>query len=543
MNIFKRGRKSGRPSILERAARDGTETDLDTTEDIATIDTFGDRAVGSLTLPRRKSSPPSGERPEVNGFDPAHLADADVRLAVKNEPAEESEGGESAFLTHFGLNSQEPTDSDSLLRGDPHRRMDEPLDNDDVPGFTGSLSGIFSAEDTYPSAEAANLRAKLRQAFTPTRPKVWAKDFAGRYRAVKRIVEAIEQEQAHVIIHGVRGIGKSSLANIIEESARQAEYQVRRFPCSSDTTYEEMFRRLLSSLPASFLDRSARASNPNVERFDQLLPQGAFGPTDVTQILSFVALEHVIFIFDEFDRVQDAEIKNQIAETIKNLSDISARVTFLIVGIAENLEELIGKHPSVHRHLVGIHLPLMEPEEVRSLVLRGARNAGIRFDDAVTDLVVSFSKGLPYYAQLICLHAGRRAIERGSTLVCLDDLRAGLGSLLEDADPSAAVSYKIATRGGRNVFIKDLLYAAAVAKFDRFGAVTGNSVAKALRAHFGRDVRELHLHNAFNKLTLAKNGAIVAKSKTPDGTIQYKFNNQSMRQYILLKQARVRNLL
>src|SRR5262249_19174911 len=145
--------------------------------------------------------------------------------------------------------------------------------------------------------------------------------------------------------------------------------------------------------------------------FAQLLPQGAFGATELAETLRHLTDRHIIFRIDEFDRVRSEEVRNQIAEAIKNLSDVGARGAFLIVGVADDLEELLGKHPSIQRNVVGIHLSLMSEAELLQLIKAGEKAADISFQEEVRQRIVALAQGLPYQAQLLCQQAGQVAIE------------------------------------------------------------------------------------------------------------------------------------
>ena len=250
-------------------------------------------------------------------------------------------------------------------------------------------------------------KVKLWEAFTPARPKQVERFFAGRRDALQRMITAIQEDHAHVIIYGPRGIGKTSLANIFTESATHAEYRVLRYPCSTGTKFTEIFRGFLKNLPSDYMDRQTQAKYSGIDNFEQLLPSGDFGPTELSEALGHLKLEHAILIVDEFDRVASGEMKRNLVEAMKNLSDNSAQVTLIIIGIARSLEELLGIHPSIQRHLVGIHLPLMEASELRSMILTAEEACSLPLDDATRDMIVSFSRGLPYYAQLLALHACR----------------------------------------------------------------------------------------------------------------------------------------
>ncbi len=416
-------------------------------------------------------------------------------------------------------------------------------EEEELPKFRSGPPDLASRTSSAAAPTDVVAHTELWETFTPTRPKELGRFFAGRRWAVQRMITAIEEDQAHIIIYGPRGIGKTSLANVLAESANQVECQILRYPCNTNTTFEGLFRSFLKNLPSEYMNRSTQAKYSGVNNFEQILPPGEFGPADLTETLCQLKQDHAILIIDEFDRVESDQLKNRIAETIKNLSDTSARVTFVIVGIARSLEELIGMHPSIQRHLVGIHLPLMEPSELQRMLLSGEQATGIRFDDVTRDMIVSFSKGLPYYAQLLALHTGRMALECGSSTADVTHLRGALEIILNEADPLVKTAYEIATRDETNLFAVDVLYAAALAKFDKYGSFTAADTAKIIIDDDGRQIPKLTLHKAFNYLSQQKNAEIIDKWKTPAARTRYTFNLQTMRQYILLRQAARRGLM
>ena len=72
-------------------------------------------------------------------------------------------------------------------------------------------------------------------------------------------------------------------------------------------------------------------------------------------------------------------LRNKLAELIKNLTDSSIPVTLFIVGVAESLDQLLGKHPSIQRSLVAVHLPLMSDKEIDRIIVAGSESAGVGF--------------------------------------------------------------------------------------------------------------------------------------------------------------------
>ena len=113
-----------------------------------------------------------------------------------------------------------------------------------------------------------------------------------------------------------------------------------------------------------------------------------------------------MLVVDEFDRVSDVATRTRLADTIKLLSDRAAPILFIVVGVSENLEELLGRHPSIQRNIVGVPLPLLKDTEIRTLLERGAQDAGLVFPPIARDAIAAFARGVPYIAQLLALHAG-----------------------------------------------------------------------------------------------------------------------------------------
>ena len=55
----------------------------------------------------------------------------------------------------------------------------------------------------------------LNKVFTPTAPIQQKEFFIGRLKELNHIVNAINEKGQHAILYGERGVGKTSLANIM----------------------------------------------------------------------------------------------------------------------------------------------------------------------------------------------------------------------------------------------------------------------------------------------------------------------------------------
>ncbi|HEX7970419.1 MAG TPA: AAA family ATPase, partial [Stellaceae bacterium] len=274
-------------------------------------------------------------------------------------------------------------------------------DRPEHAAFTLAAPGVSWKRSRSPVTDTAGFSAKLRDAFTPTRPKHNAALFSGRYKQMQRIIAAIEEERAHVVVYGERGSGKTSLANVLAGKVEDAGYFVLRLACNSELSFEDIFRGLLRRMPASLLpDGIGATSRAGVENFDQLA-QGHVGVAELVTLFERIYEKHVILILDEYDRITAEDTKAKFAELIKNMSDSAVPVTLLIIGVADNVRELLGKHPSLQRTLVTIPMPLMTRREIDGIIINGEEKSGLRFDPGVRQLIADFAQGLPYHAQLL----------------------------------------------------------------------------------------------------------------------------------------------
>jgi hypothetical protein len=378
--------------------------------------------------------------------------------------------------------------------------------------------------------------AKLSDAFDPGRPKKALRAFAGRRDILERLMAAVQRDGAHLVIFGPRGTGKTSLANVLSEAAGEAGLEALRYACAPDATFQEIVRGLLRSRYAGPTAR-VRIGAGAPEGIEAPLPTGGFAPADLPEILERNKLERAILVLDEFDRAESKRLKKQLADAIKTLSLGSAGVSFVIVGAARRPDDLIVMDPALEDRVVAVNLPLMTAAELDDLVQAGAAAADVRFEAATRQMIVSIAKGLPYFAQLLCLHAGRRALGRGSGLVEMADLRDALQSAVRDFDPAATAAYEAATRQETDQGLIDVLSAAAAAPFDDFGAFTAEDAAARCAHREGEEPSPAAIAKSLAGLARAGKSRLIEEWETPGQETRYLFVPPALRQYILLRQA------
>jgi Cdc6-like AAA superfamily ATPase len=402
--------------------------------------------------------------------------------------------------------------------------------------FTLAAPGVSWVRGRPAPIATAGMSALLRDTFTPTRPKQNIELFYGRFEQLRCIIGAIEQERAHVMIYGERGSGKTSLANVLANKAGEAGYLVVRLACNSELGFEDIFRSFLRRIPASLL-----LGDTNRDNLEQLLPSH-YSLFELMLLFKRIGHRHVILIIDEYDRITSEETKEKLAELIKQLSDADAPVTLLLIGVAETVDQLLGKHPSLQRTVVAVPLPLMTGREIDGIVTAGEMKSGLNFDVSMRQAIVDFAQGLPYHAQLLCLLAANSATRRLSNRVEPEDLRYAVLQSAERAEARTKETYSLAIGPRDSTSFRDALFHAARCRTDEFGSFTVTDVVVAAARSNAQAPSLLSLQYPLKKLTEPERGAVLRRVLRPGGW-RYQFSSQTMRHYVLCSQAEQRGLI
>ncbi len=307
----------------------------------------------------------------------------------------------------------------------------------------------------------------LSDVFTPTRPKVGEQRLAGRSGELRKILSALLEERAHVVLYSERGRGKTSLSNSVIAGLRQHEVAVARYTCDAASSYEDIIRGLLRDLPASML--LVPPVTPGSPGCSSALPEGAVQPFDVVSIPARVTCPFLVCVVDEFDRLRNAVVRTQFADTIKQMSDRAVPMLFMLVGVSDSLDQMLGEHQSIQRNLVALPLPLLTDEQVGELVTSGATEAGLEFAPGLAADIASLSRGMPYMAQLLALRVAQATAYRMSTRATEADLHSAAARLVDEVEPRVATLYKVLTSHGSDMAAVDALHLVATAEQDGFG--------------------------------------------------------------------------
>lgn len=337
-------------------------------------------------------------------------------------------------------------------------------------------------DDFDENAFFEKLRA-VGRAFTPSSPVTDRDLFAGRQYQLQTLVIVESQAGQHGIVYGVRGAGKTSLAQVAQSiiGSPVNPYYI----CSSDDTFKSIWTAVMASIhltqQASGLGFNAVAKISSVNAA-QLLPEDVT-PHGVVEALRLVGQNtRLTIVIDEFDRPRDDGVRLKIADTIKILADRAVPVTIILVGVADAIGDLLKEHESIQRSLVQIEMPPMTDDELRDVISRGMTAAGLEPAPAsFVNEVVTLSQGLPHYTHLLCFHAAQSAVESLRSSVGDADLKVALARALEDASQSIRTQYHRSTFSNRDTLYKSVLLACAMCDTDEVGSFGAPDVREILR--------------------------------------------------------------
>jgi hypothetical protein len=270
-------------------------------------------------------------------------------------------------------------------------------------------------------------RVKVAQTFDSAHPVRTRSELFGRAHELSAMLSATLDFGQHVIIHGARGSGKTSLVRVYGDHADGQGAIVIYMACEPGASFAELARPYLQALPAAALVIQERA-----RFYDGLaaLPE-TFGPRAFVELVAERVVGPVVLVFDEFDRITDTRVKAEMAVAMKLLSDALANVLFVLVGIANDVADVIDCHPSLRRHMRVVSLGRIEADSVKELIDAGEASTGLTFTDEARSVITRASCGSPFHVRMFCHHAAIAALMRESSKVSSSDARRGLQSAIE----------------------------------------------------------------------------------------------------------------
>lgn len=390
------------------------------------------------------------------------------------------------------------------------------------------MAKVLKAGDIAPK------RFEINQLFTPSTPVNAAELFAGRLGQIMRIVDTIAEVGRHAVVFGERGVGKTSLMQIVPYMVPDRVGRIRycRVPAFPNSTFHSLFNSVFKNIKFS------ADVGDGVQEYDVSETfTGTIAPDDVVrEFRHFSPNDIPIVVLDEFNEITDVETPMLVANTIKALSDSGTNVTIIIVGVADNVTQLIENHESIQRCTEQIPMPRMTTDELSEVLDKRLRQLGYTITGDAKWKIINLAKGLPAYVHGLGKHACLSALVVGGRLHIEEmHVDAAIDGLIASSDRTFKDSYDAATRSAQpDNLLKEVLTACALAKVDESGYFRPAAVKEPLSGILGKSVEIANFQNHLKAFIDPKRKAILQRDGEPRA-YRFRFRQPAMQPFVLMK--------
>lgn len=375
----------------------------------------------------------------------------------------------------------------------------------------------------------------LDQVFSPISPIEEVSFFFGRKNQLEKVRDAINEKGQHAILYGDRGVGKTSLANIMVRSYTNL-YSIKITCDRSDnfkTLWERIFEKIIfqeNKLELGFKNEIKKEVHNLKYRISSIQE---FTPNVLVDIINSLGNDiKFLFILDEFDNIRDIDTRAAFADLIKSLSDNNKNSTILLVGIADSVEELIGEHQSLERCLKQVKMPRMKKEECEEIINNGLNELEISMDNGIKNKIIDFSSGFPHYIHLLCKYGCEELIENSRDTFTEAYLQIAIKKGIDNTAEQLRSSFrKGVLTANKSDKWRNVIYSCCLCEIDEFNSFTISDINDKYTKLTGK---QSDIKYNLSKLTQDERGEILVKLGKGKST-KYAFRNPMMRAFVKLK--------
>ena len=376
---------------------------------------------------------------------------------------------------------------------------------------------------------------EIGQLFTPSTPIRLADLFAGRRRQIDQLLDAVAEPGRHAILYGERGVGKTSLSQVLAlvvPAGRQRVLHARK-ACTPGDTFETIWRRFFKDLRINQVENGSTTSTP----LSDVYAGSRLEPDDILRELkNFSPNDIPILVIDEFNEIgDDGDTARLFANTMKALSDEGVATTIVIVGVGDSVAQIFAAHASIERCTEEVPMPRMSREELGEIIDKRLRTLGLTIEPDARWKIVILSRGLPTYVHRLGKHAATHAVTDMRRRISEDDVDLAIGEVLRGSLESLKSVYEkaIASNQPGSLF-KEILLSCALVAADDSGYFAPAAVLAPFEKIRGRPMTIAQYRSHLAEFSTDKR-ALILQRKGEERSYRYRFRDPAMLPYVLMK--------
>lgn len=241
-----------------------------------------------------------------------------------------------------------------------------------------------------------------------------------------------------------------------------------------------------------------------------------------------------IIVIDEFNEIEDEITSILMAKIIKALSDSISKVTVIIVGIADNVGDLVRGHQSIERCTEEIPMPRMPVNERREVLDMRLSRLGMNISGDARWKILNLSKGLPAYLHTLGKFAVYSALQDRRVVITEQDVDNAIDDGLQSSQQSLRDTYEAAVHSNNTkAQFRHVLTACALAKVDDAGFFMPAAVRDPLSGILKRSVHIANFQDTLREFAETR-GPILERIGEPR-SYRFRFRKPSMQPYVIMR--------
>ncbi|MBZ9938471.1 ATP-binding protein [Mesorhizobium sp. BR1-1-16] len=313
-----------------------------------------------------------------------------------------------------------------------------------------------------------DIKAILGRHLTPSDTIKSPERLFGRHKSLQIIDRALSSPGRQIFIYGDRGVGKTSLALTAAYLHTSANADPILVNCGSATGFEDVVQSIgRQALPptAAFEKTTTRAFGGSLmgngvnigpksnTEFNIPRPQNLAEALEIVRYVeSRSAGAKRVVIVDEMERLNDPHDRMKFAEFIKGVPTASDRIRFIFCGIGNDIQEILGAHPSTGRTFEPVELSSLRHDELWKIITTTADELGVTVDRDKLIRIGVISDGFPHYVHLIgeSLFWAAADDEDQISAVRSEHFKEAISTALRRTEPLLKAQFNQATKKTKN---------------------------------------------------------------------------------------------